>query len=215
MDNHNQSKQKSMACIVGAMVHELNNPLQGIVSLLSVHAKESSADDSALNRILQIQAGVTRLARIVEGFSVVCENLPHPPEDLTVATFADRLVSEFSTRNRTAAVIVNCAPETMVHCLAPELIRLIVETFTIHGQSGESICIQFDQSGDAVTLACEQGRENSGELGAWRSLKTQGELSGLPMMVAEIARLGENEAEFRFDHVRLRGIRLTFLTLMR
>jgi hypothetical protein len=214
LDNHILSHQKSMAGIVGAMVHELNNPLQGVMSLLSLHARECGAAEPNHTRIEQLQAGLSRISRVIEDFSVIYENLPRVPENVTVSAFSDRLKAGFSNRQWTA-IIRNADHDGCVFsCLAPELIRLIIDAFSIHGEAGEMIHLKFEHVKDSLILFCEQGNSEDPEIDVWHKLDMNGVLSGLPVLLTEIARLGNGEAEFRFDHLRLRGIKLTFITVM-
>jgi hypothetical protein len=214
VDNHLITHQKSMAGIVGAMVHELNNPLQGIVSLLALHARESGTQEPGHSRIEQLQAGLNRMVRVIDDFSVIYENLPRHPEMVTVSAFRERLKAQFANRQWTVVDRTAEKDGIMFSCLTPEIIRLVVDAFTIHGEMGEIIHIKFDRENDALQLYCEQGNSEDPELDVWHKLEMNGVLSGLPVLLTEIARLGNGEAEFRFDHMRLRGIRLTFITVL-
>jgi hypothetical protein len=213
LDNQLLAHQKSMAGIVGALVHELNNPLQGIISLLSLHARECKVEDAKTARIEQIQNGLSRMKRIIEDFSVVYENLPRPPEPVSVGSFCERLTASLSERKWTAIVRTSQRSNTVFYCLAPELIRLITDAYSIHGEADEIVHIKVDQENERIKFYCEQGNSEDPELDVWHKLDMNGVLSGLPVLLAEIARLGNGEAEFRFDHKRLRGIRLTFITV--
>ena len=90
--------QMSVARVVGALAHELSNPLQGVLSLLSLYARECGESDSTHSRIEQIQAAVGRMTRIIENFSVVYENLPRAADRTTADILGERLAAEFSER---------------------------------------------------------------------------------------------------------------------
>jgi signal transduction histidine kinase len=205
--------QKSTARITGALAHELNNPLQGILSLLSVMCREYEGDERCQVRLEQIRSGLVRLSRILESFSVTYENLPRPPDETTVGRFVDHLLTALAERQLQATVEALPDRGTVFYCMSPELARLIGDAFYLPGSDVRSLHLRMTRGGGRVTLTCGQGDcgENGGE---WLRLDEHPGLSGVAGLINELARLAGGEAEFQFDDTRLRRIRLRFRTEM-
>lgn len=205
--------QKSTARITGALAHELNNPLQGILSLLSVMSREQAGDEHCQVRLEQIRSGLIRLSRILESFSVAYENLPRPPDQTTVGRFVDHLMTSLTERQLHATVELLPDRETVFYCMSPELARLIGDAFSLPGPEQRSVHLAMTQSGDRVVLICRNGApDESGD--EWLRLDDHPGMSGVAGLINELARLAGGEAEFRFDETTLCGIRLCFRTQM-
>lgn len=205
--------QKSTARITGALAHELNNPLQGILSLLSVMCRECEGDERYQVRLEQIRSGLIRLSRILESFSVTYENLPRPPDETTVGRFVDHLLTALAERQLHATVESLPDGETVFYCLSPELARLIGDAFCLPGADVRGLRLAMTHDGDAVTLICGKSApyENGEE---WLRLDEHPGISGVAGLINELARLAGGKAEFQFDETTLRRIRLRFRTEM-
>lgn len=205
--------QKSTARITGALAHELNNPLQGILSLLSVMSREYAGDERCQIRLEQIRSGLIRLSRILESFSVAYENLPRPPDQTTVGRFVDHLMTSLTERQLHATVESLPDRETVFYCMSPELARLIGDVFSLPGSEVRSLHLAMTHSGDGVTLICRNGAlDEGGE--EWLRLDDHPGISGVAGLINELMRLAGGEAEFRFDETTLSRIRLRFRTEM-
>jgi len=205
--------QKSTARITGALAHELNNPLQGILSLLSVMSREQAGDEHCQVRLEQIRSGLIRLSRILESFSVAYENLPRPPDQTTVGRFVDHLMTSLTERQLHATVESLPDRETAFYCMSPELARLIGDAFSLPGPEHRSLRLAMTQNGDSVMLICRNGAlDESGD--EWLRLDDHPGMSGVAGLINELAQLAGGEAEFRFDETTLCGIRLCFRTQM-
>jgi signal transduction histidine kinase len=205
--------QKSTARITGALAHELNNPLQGILSLLSVMCRECEGDERFQVRLEQIRSGLIRLSRILESFSVTYENLPRPPDETTVGRFVDHLLTALAERQLHATVESLPDRETVFYCMSPELARLIGDAFCLPGADVRGLRLAMSRDGDGVTLICGTSApyENGEE---WLRLDEHPGISGVAGLINELARLAGGEAEFQFDETTLHRIRLRFRTEM-
>jgi hypothetical protein len=203
--------QKSTARITGALAHELNNPLQGILSLLSVMSREHAGDELCQVRLEQIRSGLVRVSRILESFAVAYENLPRPPDRTTVGRFISHLLASFTERQLHATVESLPDAETVFYCMSPELTRLIGDAFSLPASEGRGLHLSMAQEEDAVSLTCRNGRPAAmGE--GWGSLDDEPGVSGVAGLIGELTRVAGGEAEFRFDEMTLCGIRLRFRT---
>jgi signal transduction histidine kinase len=205
--------QKSTARITGALAHELNNPLQGILSLLSVMSGEQAGDERCQVRLEQIRSGLIRLSRILESFSVAYENLPRPPDQTTVGRFVDHLITLLTERQLHATVESLPDRKTVFYCMSPELARLIGDAFSLPGPEVRSLHLFMARSGDRVTLTCRNSAHDESD-DEWLQLDDHPGISGLAGLINELMRLAGGEAEFRFNETTLCRIRLHFRTEM-
>lgn len=205
--------QKSTARITGALAHELNNPLQGMLSLLSVMSRDYANDERCLIRLEQIRSGLVRLTRILESFSVAYENLPRLPDETTVGKFVDHVMMSLTERQLRVAVEVLPDRETIFYCMSPELARLIGDAFSLPSPEGRSLRMAVTLENGYVILTCQRGAPcTNGD--SWIRLDDHRGISGVAGLINEIVRLGNGEAEFRFDEMTLCGIRLFLQTQM-
>gem|GEM_PF-4231052 len=206
--------QKSTARITGALAHELNNPLQGVLSILSVFSREYASDDRCQLRLEQIRSGLTRVSRIVESFSVAYENLPRSPDRTTAERFLELVKAALNERQLRAQVECSLPGEAVFFCMSPELARLIGDAFSIPSTENRSVLIQMRVVQDRVELIVKRGGAGADSSILWQRLDDHNGLSGVAGLINEIARLGGGDAEFRFDELTLCGIRLLFRTNM-
>jgi light-regulated signal transduction histidine kinase (bacteriophytochrome) len=204
----------STARIAGAIAHELNNPLQGILSLVSVLGRECSADSQAQVRLEQIRSGLNRLSRVVQIFSVTYENLPRTPDTTTVERFVHLLESAFSDRQLRPQISVQAPAETKFICMARELAGLIADTFSLPSRVDRTIRIGITETDSSVCLVCERSNSDDGQLESWHGLDDAPTPSGLAVLIHEIVRLGQGSVEFRFDSTALSGMRITLRSEM-
>ena len=205
----------SAATIAGALAHELNNPLQGILSLLSILDRECGDPEACRVRAGQIRSGLTRLRRIVESFSVTYENLPREAERITVGDFFQQLTDAMQSRQ----LHVNAqAPENRhvsFYCLWPEIIRLVTDVFSLPPLTENPIRILFETHADHVVVICERDH-HGGPIGdGWRTVGDNNSFSGLAVLIDEMARLSRGRADFRVNDRFLDAIRLHFRTEMK
>lgn len=205
--------QRSTARITGALAHELNNPLQGIFSLLSVLSREHAGDESTQVRLEQIRSGLTRLSRILESFSVAYENMPRLPDQTSLGKFLDHLTLSFTERQMRITIESEFERETPLFCMSPELSRLISDAFSLPSLEDRGVRLTITTTDDAVTLICERG-EHSPDGNGWMQLDRYDAMSGVAGLINEITRLGGGSADFRFNDLTLCGIRLILRTQM-
>lgn len=205
----------SAATIAGALAHELNNPLQGILSLLSVLERECSDPEACRVRVGQIRSGLTRLKRIVESFSVTYENLPREAERIAVEDFLWQLTDAMQSRQ----LHVNAqAPENRhvsFYCLWPEIVRLVTDVFSLPSPLETPIRIHCEANADHVVVVCERDQHGETIGDGWRTVGDNGSFSGLAVLIDEIVSLSRGRADFRMNDKFLDAIRLHFRTEMK
>lgn len=205
--------QKSTARITGALAHELNNPLQGMLSLLSVMSRDYAGDERCVVRLEQIRSGLIRLTRILESFSVAYENLPRLPDETTVGKFTDHVTTLLAERQLRVSIETLPDRETVFFCMSSELARLIGDAFSVPSPEGRSLRLMMALIDQRIVLTCERGAPcTDGK--SWIRLDDHRGISGVAGLINEIVRLGDGEAEFRFDDMTLCGIRLFLQTKM-
>jgi signal transduction histidine kinase len=204
------NRQVSLARIAGAIAHELNNPLQGVLSLVTVSRSEAIGDDRA--RWEQIQDGLLRLSHVIQSLSAVYENLPRLPEQVTAGDFLDLLVAAFDERKIQTEVFVSLPRDVSFDAMTPELVRLIREAFSLPLPTSGCIRIDMSRQEGRVVLVCERQSLDAAE--PWCGLIDHHVCSGLAVLIDEMTKLAGGEPEFRFDHASLSGIRLCFRTRM-
>jgi hypothetical protein len=205
--------QKSTARITGALAHELNNPLQGMLSLLSVMSRDYAGDERCVVRLEQIRSGLVRLTRILESFSVAYENLPRLPDETTVGRFVDHVITSLTERQLRVNVEILPDRETVFYCMSSELARLIGDAFSLPSPENRSLRLTVTPASGHIILTCERGAPcTNGD--SWIRLDDHHGISGVAGLINEIVRLGNGEADFRFDEMTLCGIRLFLQTKM-
>lgn len=205
-----QGCQESIARIAGAIAHELNNPLQGVLSLVTVCKEES--DSGNRQRLELIHRGLLRLTQIVESLSAVYENLPRPAGQMTVGGFLDLLTESFAERKIGADIASSTPSDLSIYVMVPELVRLIREVFSVRPPTDGRVQIRMEFVEGRAVLTCE--RQPSGTAEPWCGLSGHHVCSGLAVLIDEMTRLAGGEPGFRFDQASLSGIRLCFRTRM-
>ncbi|HEY3296157.1 MAG TPA: histidine kinase dimerization/phospho-acceptor domain-containing protein [bacterium] len=200
------SRQQAIARVTGAIAHELNNPLQGVLALVTVC--KSEADRGTRERLEQVHGGLVRLSQIVQSLSAVYENLPREAETISVESFAELLRASFAERSIHTKVTITAPREVRFHALVPETVRLVREAFSLPVPTGGSVHIRLDLTDGRVALICE--RESSDTAESWGGITDHPVCSGLAVIIDEMTRLAGGEPDFRFDHASLCGIRLCF-----
>jgi signal transduction histidine kinase len=202
------NEMSSTARIAGAIAHELNNPLQGILSLVSVLSRECSGNPTCDVKLEQIRSGLNRVARVVQAFSVTYENLPRPPDVTSVDRFASLLESAFTQGQLQSRIILDLPGDTTFHCMATELARLVADAFSLPSPSHRTLRVQMSENDGAVVVTCDREPSEMNSVEPWKVLNDEPTPSGLAVLIQEIARLAQGEAFFRFDTTALSGVRL-------
>lgn len=204
---HANESQVSAARIAGAIAHELNSPLQGVLSLLTVLSRECPTEQHQL-RIAQVRSGLARLSRIIQTFATAYENLPRVPDRVGVTSLAECVQAELAARQLRAEVVLEAPADVTCRCLARELAALLGETCAWPVLQPRTIRVTIGVRDDHATLTCEHEPKDSDTAEPWVQLAGSGAVSGLAVLVDEIARVGGGEAEFRFLPSGVDGIRL-------
>jgi len=202
--------QASIARICGAIAHELNSPLQGVLSILAVCGSESVGRDH--ERLEKIRAGLLRMTRFVESLSTIYENLPREAERISVGNFLDLLTATLTERNIRADTSVSMSRDMSFHALVAETVRLIAEVFSMPSPMDGSVNIRMNVCDGRAELVCERDSTEPAE--PWSGLADQQVCSGLAVLMDELTKLAGGKSEFKFDHASLSGIRLCFRTRM-
>jgi signal transduction histidine kinase len=206
--------QGSAARIAGAIAHELNNPLQGILSLIGIFARECAGDEPCQIRLEQIRSGLARVARIVESLSAVYENLPRVPDRTTAGVFSGRLEAAMHERQLRAEITVGVPADSAFECMVPEVTRLIADAYSLQSPAGRTVRVVLRVEDDLMVLTCEREPDDPSGVEPWHGLDEACKASGMAVLVNEMTELGGGRAEFRFDHTSLSGVRLFFRTRM-
>jgi signal transduction histidine kinase len=203
-------RQKLAARLAGAITHELNNPLQGILSLFALCKADCGRQN--IGRMNDIESGLTRLSRVVDTIGVIHQNLPRPVDETSVGDFLDLLVAAFEERQMAARIMLRAPRDLRFYAMVPETIRLIREVFVLSSAVNGAVNIEVELLNGRALIACE--RESSDTIEPWCGLDDHPVCSGLAVLIDEMTRLAGGEPEFRFDHASLSGIRLCFRTRM-
>jgi signal transduction histidine kinase len=206
--------QRNTARVAGAFAHELNNPLQGILSLVAVLSHEHACDPESQQRIDQIQSGLVRMSSIVRSFSVTYENMPRLPEQITVNQFVDGLMTAMSEHGLQLDASRLTLHETVFCCMVPELTRLLSDALTLPASESRCVHLLSDSADRQVILTLECDADAEGDGNVWHAMDERVSCSGLAVLISETAKLSAGTAEFRFNQSALDGIRLTFRTRM-
>jgi hypothetical protein len=196
--------------LAGALAHELNNPLQGMCSALSMLSRDCADDPRFLVRVEQIRSGLMRLSQIVDSFSVAFENQPRKPDAFTAADFMDRLISALLERNLRAEVRWNAPHTLFFSCMASELVRLLSAAYSLTAVDSRTILITVQRESDEIYLITERQCSELLSADAWKPLHLCSTFSGLAVLISEMAKLSGGRSEFQFDDLALCGNRLIF-----
>ncbi len=206
-------QQRITAAILGALAHEVNNPLQGILSLTAVLSRECEANPQNQVRLEQIRSGLRRVARVVESFSVAYGNLPRPPDEVPLDRLLEWLHATFAEQQFRVESATNANPELRVICLGPELVRLVGDALSVPAVEQRTIRVRVDDGDGWIHLICERPDVTDG-LPEWNGIQGTAGFSGLAVLIHEMITLCGGAAAFRWDDTSLSGIRLTFRTRM-
>jgi signal transduction histidine kinase len=197
--------------LAGALAHELNNPLQGMFSVLSLLSRDYPEDQQVQVRLAQIRSGLARLSQVVDSFSTAYENQPRRPDQTTVGDFMDRLTTDLAARQLRADIVCSLPNETPIQCMAGELVRLLSDAYSLLPGTCRTLRVNVVREDDHVRITTVRDSSRGTE-DRWLALNECGAVSGLAVLIHELARLSEGRAEFRFDDVALCGIRLLFIS---
>jgi hypothetical protein len=208
IDAVSANEQQAVSRIAGALAHELNNPLQGVLSLVSVALRESRLDERGQARLEQIHHGVSRLSRTVASLSAIYENLPRPPDLVPLSDLLNSLSDALAEQG----FHVQTHPEQTdisVYCFSPELVRLMSDLFQEHTPDPGTVHLTSWANFTGAGFRCELGPDAADpDHGEWTSLEELSGVSGLAVLVDELVKLSEGRVEFRWSDSDLTGMRL-------
>ena len=198
-------EQRTIARVAGAVAHELNNPLQGVLSLLSVMLRECRLDERCQLRLEQIHDGVRRLSRTVESLSAIYENLPRPPDQIFPAELLTRLTASLTDRDLHVHVSSSDAALLPVNCYAPEIVRLAGSVLSENLNGQRTVVLRTSSTARDVEVACTLQSESKED--EWLAVERVRGLSGAAVLLDEMVRLSQGTVEFRLGEKTLDGIR--------
>ena len=193
----------------GALAHEVNNPLQGILSLTAVLGRECEAGVPSPMRIEQLRSGLKRVARVVESFSVAYDNLPRALDDVSAGRLLEWLQAALAAQQFRAEIGFSADAEMRVVCLGPELARLIADAFALPATEPRTLRVTFAGADGHATLLCERPGPGD-ESAAWEDLDGAAGFSGIAVLIHEFMTICGGSAAFRWNDAALSGIRLAF-----
>jgi signal transduction histidine kinase len=210
IDAVSEVEQRTVARVAGAVAHELNNPLQGILSLVAVTLRDCRLDQRCQLRLEQIRRGVTRIARTVETLSAVYENLPRTPDFLPPALLLDRFAFEFSHREMTLQVLPSEPLLLPVVCFAPEIAKLAGDLFAERFNDHSSVQLTMKSAAQGVEVQCEfNNGVPPGDV--WLPGDQMRGVSGVAVLLDEVVRLSRGSVEFRMSDSQVDGMKIVLL----
>jgi signal transduction histidine kinase len=205
LDAVSETEQRTVARIAGAVAHELNNPLQGILSLVAVMLRECRLDERCQLRMEQIHHGISRLSHTVESLAVVYENLPRPPDRLLPNELLDRFEAALHEHDFQPQVHHAMGSDMHVTCFAPEIVKLAGTVLQDHSNGQRAIIVRTVPYDNTMEFSCAVVHPEPNE--AWVTIDQVRGVSGAAILLDEIVRLGKGKVDFRFNHEQLDGIR--------
>ena len=200
-----------VARVVGAVAHDLNNPLQGILSLVAVTLRECRLDERCQLRLEQIQQGVVRMSRTVECLSAVYENLPRPPDSFPTHQLLDRFAAAFAERDFQTYLMPLEMPDAPVRCYAVEMTRLAGDLLAHHANGKRTVELGAITSSQGVEFRCEA--HSDGPSTDWFPLEQTRGVSGIAVLLNEIVRLSQGTVAYRMRDTWLDGVRIVLPTV--
>ena len=180
-------------------------------SVLSLLSHDYADDQQVQIRLAQIRSGLARLSQVVDSFSTAYENQPRRPDQTTIGEFIERLTADLADRQLRADI--NCAlpNETPILCMARELVHLLSDAYSLLPGTCRTLRVNVAREDRKVRITTVRDSSRGTE-DRWLALDECGAVSGLAVLIHELARLSNGHAEFRFDDVALCGIRLLFVS---
>lgn len=205
------AEQRTVARVAGAVAHELNNPLQGILSLLTVTLRDCRLDERCQLRLEQIHHGVSRMSRTVATLAAIYENLPRPPDFFSPAQLLDCFASELAERALEPHVLVPEGAPLAVVCFASELAKLSGDVL-VENMNGHNLV-------HLLAASHPYGMEVRFEFGSppaysheWAPIEQTRGISGIAVLLDEVIKLSRGAVEFRMGDARLDGMRFFLRT---
>lgn len=198
----------STARVAGAMAHELNNPLQGLLVALELSAQEFSGDERLTRLLGQIEGGVRRVSTAVRSFSAVYENLPREPEYFPVGEIIWNVTAILEERGiRIDPTEITDSRKVLCH--AREISQLMSEVVSASELRNQRL-VWYLESDEGVCsvriLAAEAGQIE------WVRLVDGNGLSGLPVVLDEFAKLSDGYIELAWRDESIVGISIVLKT---
>lgn len=205
-----ETVQLPAARIAGALAHEINNPLQGVQTLVGILSRDCSDDRRHALHLEQIRSGLARIARIIDVFAVAYENIPREPDTISPPHFVKMLDGAAFSRQMTC-IPSDCSAfeHRRFRCMVPETVRLIAEAFAQAAGDERSLHTEFGDDAGRIVLTCRRN-EQPAEQSAWALPSANGAVSGVAVLLAELTQMAGGTAEFSYDDKSLTGIRLVF-----
>lgn len=185
-------EQSFAAKVAGALAHEMNNPLQGLVSQLNLVTNELTENDALKSRVTALAGGVQRLTRVVSNFSAFYENLPRDPDVIPLCELRQAL-GQILHASGLAITEPVCEEATLVHCMTSEVLKLFPEVVLASASRNHALAWEI-QSGDRYSYLRLLYVASAGEA-IWKRFDEADGLWGLPVMLEEIARLADGRVE--------------------
>jgi len=203
--------QSYAARIAGAFAHELCNPLQGVRSLIETISREAERGSPVLRKLERVEAGMNRLAGVLDAIRTTYENLPRPADSVTVGGFMDQLSQALKRGGASASMHYRVPDETVVYALAPELATLISHALVDPATPPIAVEVHAAMNDDYVMIDTEL----TGDL-FWpvhgRDFRALNGHAGLPVLIQELSRQCDGDALFCFNDHGLRSIRVKLPT---
>ncbi len=206
-----EAEQRTVARVAGAVAHELNNPLQGILSLLTVTLRDCQVDERCQLRLEQIHRGVSRLSRTVETLATVYENLPRPPDHLPSADLLDRFAFELSEREFAPQMLPTDTLLMPVICYAAEISKLAGDALAEQLNGHNVVQLSALHIPPGIEICCEL-TSHAAAHDEWMPVDQIRGVSGVAVLLDEVIKLGAGSVEFRMGDARLDGIRMLLRT---
>ena len=200
-------KQHSAARIAGAFAHELCNPLQGVRSLIAALSREASPESGMTRKLERVEAGVNRMAGVLDAFRATYENLPRTVEGVSVVGFMDQLAASLKRRGANISMHYRVSDDTIVQALAPELTKLIAHALVDSATPPVDVSVRVMRQDDYIAVETELESDRSDSVSLFEST-THETLAGLPVLIEEFTHQCSGDAQFCYDDFHLRRIRI-------
>jgi signal transduction histidine kinase len=182
--------------VAGAMAHELNNPLQGLMSQLTLACGECTDNEVLRQRLAELSGGVNRLSRAVRNFSALYENMPRTADRATLALVVSVMDAALSARGFLTEG-GHSLPDTTVLCMTDEVAHLFPEVVAIAAAPSAPLTwvIECREHESAVKLVYRLDSRGAD----WTVFNESDGLSGLPVLLDELVRLADGRLELMWE----------------
>ncbi len=203
------------ARIAGALAHELNNPLQGLLSSLTAANADDTQDVRFRDRMVEITGGVRRLSRAVESFAVMYENFPRAPEHLSPEKFHKALREALSAYFAVAPAKPQDDPahqDRSIVCYAAETVRLVRDTFAQSVAPHHTLAVSSLRDGDSWSFEVFLAQKSLEQL-SWNPIGGCDGISGMVVILDEIVQMCGGRTRLACEDSGIAGLKLSLRTL--